>query len=120
MLREALSGITVAVCLVGSAIAGGISYTQVTFQTTDCDGKTGFASVDLERIWRINDAGCATPDKPNEKLLQVLVKSLSGVTNYEVYIVNPDEAASIQTQIKAHMASKRKALEGSDTVIIEH
>ena len=119
-MRKALLGIVVVICLTGSAVAGSVSDTQVTFQTTDCDGNTGFASVELERIWRINDAGCSTPDKPNEKLMQVLVKSLSGVTNYEVFIVSPEEAISIQEQIKAHMAAKRKALEGSGTVIIEH
>lgn len=106
--------------MAGEAVAAGLSDTQVTFQTTDCDGKTGFASVELERIWRINPAGCSTPDKPNEQLLQVLVKSLSGLTNYEVYTVNPEEAANIQEQIKAHMDAKRKALEGGNTVIIDH
>ena len=119
MLRKAQLMIAVFVCLAGAAVAAGLSDTQVTFQTTDCNGNTGFASVELERIWRINPAGCATPDKPDEQLLQVLVKSLSGLTNYEVFTVNPEEAASIQAQIKAHMDAKRKALEGGNTVIID-
>jgi hypothetical protein len=74
----------------------------------------------LERIWRIKAADCSTPDNPDDKLFQVLVKSHSGLTNYEVFTVNTAEAESIQAQIKAHMEAKRKALEGGDTVIIEH
>ncbi|WP_455212551.1 hypothetical protein, partial [Kaarinaea lacus] len=61
--------------MTGVSVAAGLSDTQVTFKTTDCNGNTGFASVELERIWRINSAGCATPDKPDEQLLHVLVKS---------------------------------------------
>ena len=120
MLQRALIVITAFFCINGVTVAAGLSDTQVTFQTTDCNGNTGFASVELERIWRINPAGCAAPDKPDEQLLQVLVKSLSGLTNYEVFTVNPAEAASIQAQIKAHMDAKRKALEGGNTVIIDH
>ena len=86
----------------------------------DIDSKTGFASVELERIWRINPAGCAASDKPDEQRLQVLEKSSSGVTNYEVFTVSPAEAQSIQAQIKAHMDAKRKALQGDNTVIIDH
>ena len=102
-----------------STATAGVSDTQISFETTACDGSIGFASVDLEKIWRFNSAGCTAPDKPDEPLLQVLVKSDTGVTNYEVYTVTPAEAESIQAQIKAHMEAKRKALEGGSTVIID-
>lgn len=101
-------------------MAGGLSDSQVTFQTTECNGDIGFASVDLEKIWRIKSAGCSVPDKPDQQLMHVLVKSTTGLVKYEVFTVDPEEAKSIQAQIKAHMAAKRKALEGGDTVIIEH
>jgi hypothetical protein len=120
MLKRVRIAIVVAMGLLSVAVAGGISDTQVSFQTTECNGDTGFASVELERIWRIKAAGCAAPDKPGEQLMQVLVKSTTGLTKYEVFTVNPTEAEYIQAQIKAHMDAKRKALEGGETIIIDH
>jgi hypothetical protein len=119
MLKRVRIAVVIATGFLSAAVAGGISDTQVSFQTTECNGDAGFASVELERIWRIKAAGCAVPDKPDEQLMQVLVKSTTGLTKYEVFTVAPAEAQYIQAQIKAHMDAKRKALEGGDTVIID-
>jgi hypothetical protein len=120
MLGKVCVGFVILAAFAEVGIAGGISDTQVSFQTTECNGDTGFASVDLEKIWRIKSAGCSSPDKPDQQLMQVLVKSTTGLVKYEVFTVAPTEADYIQAQIKAHMAAKRKALEGGDTVIIDH
>jgi hypothetical protein len=101
-------------CLVYGA---GISDFQITFQTTDCNGNMGIASVNVEEIYRIQSMQC-DPGSTLE-LKQVLVKSASGVTNYEVFTVTADEAKQIQDQIKFYMNSRRKALEKGSSIVVE-
>ena len=85
---------------------------KVTFQTTDCAGATGMASVDVDLIDRLQPLTCDS----GRKLKQVLVKSASG--SFEVYTVAEGEAGKIEAQIQQAMESRRKGLEHSDTLQI--
>ena len=85
---------------------------KVTFQTTDCGGATGMASVDVDLIDRLQPITCDS----GRKLKQVLVKSASG--SFEVFTVAETEAGKIEAQIQQAMESRRKALEHSDTIHI--
>lgn len=85
---------------------------KLTFQTTDCTGATGMASIDVDRFDRMQPLTCDS----GQKLKQVLVKS--GTGRYEVFTVAESEASKIETQIQQVMESRRKALEHGETIHI--
>jgi len=87
---------------------------KVTFQTTDCSGATGFASVDVDHIDRLQPITCDS----GRALKQVLVKTRSG--SFEVYTVAEAEAGKIEAQIQQVMESRRKALESEKSLRITH
>jgi len=86
----------------------------VTFKTTECNGDRGMASVQMETIWRMSSIECRSPENPDEKLMQLLVKSTSGLTTYDVFRITPSEADRIQKQIDRYMDAKTRSLENSD------
>ncbi|HED15753.1 MAG TPA: hypothetical protein ENI64_02865 [Gammaproteobacteria bacterium] len=86
----------------------------VTFKTTECNGDRGMASVKMDTIWRMSSIECRSPQNPDEKLMQLLVKSTSGLTTYDVFRITPSEADRIQQQIDRYMDAKTHSLENSD------
>ncbi len=88
---------------------------KVTVSTTECNGDTGFASIDVDNFYKIETTDCG-PEKPDVKLKQVLVRSASG---FDVFNVTPDAAAQLQKEIQLYMDARRKALERGSTVILE-
>ncbi|MGW8161937.1 MAG: hypothetical protein ACWGN1_06780 [Desulfobulbales bacterium] len=60
---------------------------QVTFETLDCNGDSGFATVGIDQIYKIQSAGCAGPD--GVQLKQMLVHDGSG--SYTVYTLSQQE-----------------------------
>jgi len=87
---------------------------KVTFQTRDCSGATGLASVNVDRITRIQPYNC--PD--GQQLKQVLTRSEGGVG--EAFLITADEGVKLQAQIQHIMDARRKALEQQKPVIIQH
>jgi hypothetical protein len=86
---------------------------KVTFRTVDCSGATGLASVDVDRITRIQPYDC-----PNgRKLKQVLVRTPSG--SNEVYTIGEDEAPRLEAQIERLIGSRQKALEQTRPIVID-
>jgi len=91
---------------------------KITFQTTDCSGQTGLASVDVDHIDKIQTMDCKAP--AGHALKQVLVKSGLGLSSYNAYTVTDKESMRIQRQIDSYMQAREKALEQGRTIIIEH
>ena len=86
---------------------------KVTFRTVDCAGAAGLASIDVDRITRLQPYDC-----PNgRKLKQVLTRATTGVG--EVFTVSEDESAKLEAQIERVMASRQKAIEQSRPIIID-
>ena len=88
---------------------------QVTFETTSCNGDTGFATVGVDEIYKIQSAGCMGPD--GKELKQMLLHDGSG--SYTVYTLSQQESENVMKEVKAYMAARRGALEKSDTIIIK-
>jgi len=86
---------------------------KVTFRTVDCAGAGGLASVDVDRIARIQPYDCPT----GRKLKQVLTRGATGVG--EVFTVSEDESVKLEAQIERVMASRQKAIEQSRPIIID-
>ncbi len=110
-------GITALFCLTaGSVWAGTLSAYQVMFETTDCNGQTGFASAKIEQIYRIEPAGCTGPDgKPIKK---ILLKNGQG--SYDVLLLSDESAREVMGEIRAYMRAKRKMVENGNALVITH
>lgn len=93
--------------------AMGTEILKVTFRTTDCNGTTGLASVNVDHIARTQPYDC-----PNgRKLKQVLTRS-PGLN--EAYTMAEDEAPKLEAQIQRAMDARQKALENNKGIIIQH
>jgi len=103
--------------LFASNASGDDSY-KVIFETTDCSGNTGFASVGADEIYKINNGDCSDPNNPARKLKQLLIKDGSG--SYMAYSLTQDEAKSVMLDVKDYMKSKKGVLDRADAVIIKH
>lgn len=97
----------------GYTTAGTLEPLKVTFQTTECNGDTGMASVDVDRIERIQTVGC----DGGRTLRQVLVKPVTG-DGFQVYSISGEESVNIERQIKQYMDTRKKTLEGSKPILI--
>ena len=91
----------------------------VTFQTTDCNGDIGFASVGIDKIYKIETMKC-DPPHGEEIRKHVLVSSRTDVTEYDVFTVSGEEAERISSEMKEYMRIRRDLLKRSDGVIIKH
>ncbi len=94
--------------------AGIVGPIKVTFQTTDCSGATGLASVNADAVSRVQPYSC-----PNGKALkQLLARTGSGAG--EAYLITAEESVKLQAQIQRVMDARQKALEQQKPIIIQH
>lgn len=91
----------------------------LTFQTTDCNGDTGFASIEIGKVYKVQAMQCDPPHQA-EIRKQVLTGSRTDITEYDVFTVTQEEAERIRMEIKEYMRIRRELLEKSDGVIITH
>ena len=98
--------------MVGVAIAS--SY-QVTFETTDCNGDTGFSTVGVAEVYKIQSAGCSGPE--GIPLKQMLVHDGSG--SYTAYTLTEEESKNVRKEIKDYMAARRGVLDRSNAIIVK-
>ena len=86
---------------------------QVAFETTACDGETGFATVDIENIDKIQTASCIYEGKKLKKLL------VNKHGSYHTYTMTNDEAKMVMQDVKLYNRMRLKMMENSNTLIIE-
>lgn len=91
---------------------------QITFETTECNGDTGMAAVDVDRIYRVQADDCG-PQQPGEKRKQVLVRASGGPTRFDVFTVAEKEGQRIQNEIKKYNDARRRTLERGGSIIIQ-
>ncbi len=91
---------------------------KVIFETMDCNGNTGFATVGADEIYKMNNGDCTDPNNPAKRLKQLLVHDGSG--SYLVYSLTQDEARNVMLEMKEYMKSRKGVLDRSDGVIISH
>lgn len=111
-MRLSKSGLIILLA-VPAVLAGGF---KVTFETLECNGDTGFASVEIDHIHRIETTDCG-PEQPERKLKQVLVRSHT--TGFEAFSISEAEATTLQQQIKRYQGARLRAVERGDTIYIE-
>ena len=90
---------------------------EVTFETTNCNGDTGFTVVNVADIYRIETIKCEGAGD-EQKFKQVMINSRSYVSSFDIFTVTAEEAKQIQTQVRRYVDAKRRALETGSSIII--
>jgi len=91
---------------------------KVVFETMDCSGNMGFATVGPDEIYKIGNGDCTNPENPDQKLKQLLIHDGSG--SYKVYTLTQEEARNVMRDVKEYMRARKGVLERSDSIIISH
>jgi len=91
---------------------------EITFETTECNGDTGFSVVSVADIFRIETIQCEGAEN-DQNLKQVMIRSRSNVSAIDIFTVTAEEAKQIQAQVKRYIAAKRKALETGTSIIVQ-
>ncbi len=91
----------------------GVNSYQVAFETTECNGDSGFATVMIENIDKIKTASCLYEGK---KLKTLLVRR-SGT--YATYTLTYDEAKSVMQDVKLYNRMRLKMMGNANTLIID-
>ena len=86
---------------------------QVAFETTSCDGESGFATVSIESIDKIQNASCIYEGKKLKKLL------VNKNGSYVSYTMTYDEAKAVMQDVKLYNRMRLKMMENSSTLVIE-
>lgn len=89
---------------------------KVVFETIDCDGKSGFLTISIDSIYKIQDGDCNDPNNPEQRLKQLLVHDGNG--SYKSHSLGQDAAREGMDEVKAYMKARRGALERANTIII--
>jgi len=89
---------------------------QVAFETKTCDGISGFATIPVQSIYKVQEGDCTDPDNPNQKLQQLLVHNGRG--SYNIHSLGQDAAREVMDEVKAYMKARRGVLERANTVIV--
>ena len=89
----------------------------ITVQTMSCNGDVGLASFDADRLFKIQSDDCPDPADPGRKLQQVLLKSDSTLTRYEVLQVTLAEAAVIMKKVNEIGRAELESLTRPNVVV---
>jgi hypothetical protein len=105
--------------LSAGAIAGDLDAIRITFDTLDCAGERGAASVPVDRIERIEAYTCtgAPADAAGYKLKRVLARTPSG--SFDTFLVHAAEAEQIRHRIDRAMESRRRSMESAPRIIVD-
>lgn len=90
-----------------------LSSYRVAFETMSCEGESGFATVDIERIDKIQTAECSYKGKKLKKLL------VTKNGTYVTYTLTYEEAKSVMQDVKLYNRMRLKMMENSNTLLIE-
>lgn len=115
-MQKALLLSTFLICLTFSTQGTAADSYKVVFETMDCSGTTGFATVEPDEIYKVGDGDCSNPDDPGKKLKQLLIHDGSG--SYKAYTLTQEEARNVMLDVKEYMKARKGLLERSNSIII--
>jgi len=110
-IRAVLLALTTIGCL--SYAYGGI---EITAQTTECNGETGYTSFYSNRLYKIESADCTDPS--GRRIMQVILRANSGLTNYDLVYVTESEAKKIKSQIDRGVDARLKGMSGQREITL--
>jgi len=93
---------------------------QVTFKTTECNGDSGYATVEIDKIHKIETITCDEPDSVFKKLNLVIVKSAILPNSFDIFTITGKEAKRIKHEIESYMKAKKSLLKrGKPLILLE-
>jgi len=101
-----------------NAVAGDISNVKITFRTITCQGATGFASVNADQVFKIEQIKCEPNSKIN-KVHQVMIRKTASSSSFDIFTLSGTEAETLMKKIETYQDDKRKALRDSNRYILE-
>jgi len=117
-MKKRLFFSTLFICILFASKSMAYDSYKVVFETMDCSGNTGFATVGPDEIYKVSNGDCSNPDDPGKKLKKLLVHDERG--SYTVYTLTQEEARNIMLDVKEYMKSRKGVLDRSDAIIIGH
>jgi hypothetical protein len=97
---------------------GSLSVYKVSFKTLACDGTQGMASIEADRLVKIQADKCDKND-PVKEVWQILVSGEPGSKlTYRAFNTTKEEAEKVQKEIDDYQGVKKKSLENSNRIII--
>ncbi len=102
-----------------NAIAGDLSDVKVTFRTITCQGATGFASVNADQVFKIEQIKCEPNSKIN-KVHQVMIRKTASSTSFDIFTLSGTEAEILMKKVETYQDDKRKSLRDSNRYILEN
>lgn len=104
--------------IVFALTASAVRAEQVTVETLECNGEVGFSSFEERRLHKIQEGGCENPYDTSENLQQILLRSTSGTSKYQVLWVTRSEARNVMQQIRGNKGVRQEYLQQSNQVNI--
>ncbi|MBN2896334.1 MAG: hypothetical protein JXK05_10660 [Campylobacterales bacterium] len=104
------------ILLAASALLVAASEFTVVFETMQCNGDRGFASVAMENVSKIESGSCVNPNDAKQKLRQMLVKNERG--SYDTFSLTQEAAEDVMVQIRAYNKARLENLQKANTLII--
>lgn len=89
---------------------------KVVFETTGCNGESGFATAKADAVYKIEDAGCSVPGENGKPLKRILVRNDRG--SFDTFTLTPEEAKNVIADVKTYMKARLKNLENANTLKI--
>ncbi len=100
---------------VAAAMVAASDFTVV-FETMQCNGERGFASVDMVDVSKIESGSCIDPTDAQRKLKQMLVKNGRG--SFDTFSLTQSASEDVMAQIKAYNKARLENLQKTNTLII--
>jgi len=91
--------IIITLIVIGAGPASSAPDLEVSVRTIDCSGNQGFATFSARDLHKVQTGDCTDP-QTGQKLQQVLLKSQSGLVQYEVLWITQEEAGNLWRQLK--------------------
>lgn len=99
--------------------AGSLATFKVSFQTLSCDGARGFATVDADRVFKVESIPCDSGD-PVKEVFQVLVNGAPGSgSGFDVFTTSEKEAEKIMEAVGAYQEDKRIGIREGQRIIVD-
>lgn len=91
---------------------------MLNINTEDCQGNTGIAVIEVDKIHRTVPYQCGNGGA-GKNIMQLLVESKSKSGSYDVYYITKAESKRIDAEVAKILESQKKGLERKHTIEIQ-
>lgn len=104
--------VTILAILLFSSTLSALDSYQVAFETTECNGDSGFATVKIEDIHKVQTASCLHEGKKLKKLL------VRNGQSFITYTLTYDEVKAVMQDVKLYNRARLRMMENTKAIVI--